>query len=185
MTPSTYKQHGRGAEIRYTTVNSPLGFLIIATTKRGLCSVRLGETAAELEDELMQEFHHASLQRADHELQEWIQALVDYLSGNLALPQLPYDVKATAFQLQVWEALREIPVGTTVSYTDIACTIGQPSAIRAVANACATNPIALFIPCHRVVPKAGGQGGYRWGVTRKQALLHLENLYTRTKALDS
>lgn len=185
MTPSTYKQHGMGEKIYYTTVNSPLGFLIIATTKSGLCSVRLGETAAELEDELIQEFRHASIQCADHELQEWIQALVNYLGGNLPLPQLPYDVKATTFQLQVWEALREIPVGTTVSYTDIAWAIGQPTAVRAVASACATNPIALFIPCHRVVPKAGGLGGYRWGVTRKQALLHLENLSTRTKALDS
>lgn len=175
----------RGAEIYYTTANSPLGFLIIATTKRGLCSVRLGETVVELEDELIQEFRHASLQRADEQLHELVQALGDYLSGNLPLPQLPYDVKATAFQLQVWEALREIPVGTTVSYTDIAWAIGQPSAVRAVASACATNPIALFIPCHRVVPKAGGLGGYRWGVTRKQALLHLENSYTRTKALDS
>lgn len=132
----------------------------------------------------MQEFRHASLQRADEQLHELVQALVDYLSGNLALPQLPHDVKATAFQLQVWEALREIPVGTTVSYTDIAWAIGQPSAVRAVASACATNPIALFIPCHRVVP-TGGLGGYRWGVTRKQALLDLEKEYAEAKAVDS
>ncbi len=184
MTPATYKQHGRGEEIRYTTVNSPLGFLIIAATKRGLCNVQLGENVAELEDGLIQEFRHAFLRRADDELQEWIQALVDYLSGNLPLPELSYDVKATAFQLQVWEALRKIPIGTTATYTDIACAIGLPSAVRAVARACATNPIALLVPCHRVVPKAGGLGGYRWGVVRKQSLLALEKEYTETKALN-
>jgi AraC family transcriptional regulator of adaptative response/methylated-DNA-[protein]-cysteine methyltransferase len=183
MTPATYKQHGRGAEIRYTTVNSALGFLIIAATEQGLCSVRLGETVAELEDELRNEFRYASLRRTN-DVQDWIQALVDYLSGNLPLPELPYDVKATAFQLRVWEALREIPIGTTASYSDIACVIGQPTAIRAVARACATNPIALLVPCHRVVPKAGGLGGYRWGVTRKQALLDLEKEYAEAKVLN-
>lgn len=179
MTPATYKRHGRGEEIRYTTVNSPLGYLIIAATARGLCSVRLGETVAELEDELLQEFRYASLCRTDA-LQEWIQALVNYLSGNLPLPELPYDVKATAFQLRVWQALGEIPIGTTVSYSDIARSIGQPTSVRAVARACATNPIALVIPCHRVVPKSG-LGGYRWGVTRKRAILDLEKQYAKTK----
>lgn len=179
MTPASYKRHGRGEEIRYTTVNSPLGYLSVAATKRGLCNVRLGKTVVELENELKNEFCHASLRRADEQLQEWIQTLVNYLSGNQPLPELPYDVKATAFQLQVWQALKEIPIGTTVSYSEIACVIGQPSAVRAVARACATNPIALIIPCHRVVPKAGGLGGYRWGVTRKQALLNLEKQYAK------
>lgn len=195
MTPATYKQHGRGTEIRYTTVNSPLGYLIIAATERGLCSVRIGETVTELEDELRNEFRHASLRRTDmelfldrgsaqknsDELQQWIQALVDYLSGNLPLPELPYDVKATVFQRRVWEALKKIPIGTTASYTDIAYAIEQPTSIRAVARACATNPIALLVPCHRVVPKTGGLGGYRWGVSRKQALLNLEKEYTKTR----
>ena len=131
----------------------------------------------------MREFHHASFRRADEELQHWIQAMVDYLSGNLPLPELPCDVKATAFQLRVWEELRKIPIGTTRSYSDIAVSIGQPTAIRAVACACATNPIALIVPCHRVVPKAGGLGGYRWGVARKQALLDLEKQYAKAKAL--
>lgn len=177
MTPADYKRHGWGKEIRYTTVNTPLGFLIIAATERGVCSIRLGETVAELEERLLREFCHASLRRADDELQDWIGALVDYLSG-MPLPQLPYDVKATAFQLQVWEALRKIPIGTTASYSDIACAIGLPTAVRAVARACATNPLALVVPCHRVVPKAGGLGGYRWGVDRKQALLDLEKQYS-------
>lgn len=185
MTPATYKQYGRGTEICYTTVNSDLGFLIIAATERGLCSVRIAETVVELEDELRNEFRYASLRRTDYELQDWIQVLVDYLSGNLLLPELPYDVKATAFQLQVWEALREIPISTTASYSDIACVIGLPTAVRAVGRACATNPIALFVPCHRVVPKAGGLGGYRWGVTRKQALLNLEKEYAEAKVLTS
>lgn len=183
MTPASYKRYGRGEEIRYTIVNSHLGFLIVAATHRGLCSVRLGETVVELEEGLLREFHHASFRRADEELQHWIQAMVDYLSGNLPLPELPCDVKATAFQLRVWEELRKIPIGTTRSYSDIAVSIGQPTAIRAVACACATNPIALIVPCHRVVPKAGGLGGYRWGVARKQALLDLEKQYAKAKAL--
>ncbi|MUL37758.1 bifunctional DNA-binding transcriptional regulator/O6-methylguanine-DNA methyltransferase Ada [Gloeocapsopsis dulcis] len=176
MTPARYKQHGRGEEIRYTSANSPLGYLTIAATKRGICSVKLGDDLAKLENELHNEFCHASLHRADEELQEWTQALINYLSGKLSLSELPYDVKATAFQIQVWEALKQIPFGTTVSYSDVACSIGHPTAIRAVARACATNPIALIIPCHRVLPKAGGLGGYRWGVSRKQALLEMEQL---------
>lgn len=180
MTPAAYKRRGRGEEIRYTTVNSPLGYLLVAATARGLCNVQLGETVAELEDRLLQEFCHASLRRADDELQEWCSALVDYLSG-MPLPQLPCDVKATAFQLRVWQALGEIPIGTTRSYSNIACLIGQPTAVRAVARACATNPIALIVPCHRVVPSSGGVGGYRWGVARKQALLELERQYANAR----
>jgi AraC family transcriptional regulator of adaptative response/methylated-DNA-[protein]-cysteine methyltransferase len=184
MTPAAYKRYGWGEEIRYTSVNSPLGFLTIAATERGLCSVRLGETEAELEAGLRNEFRYATLRRADDELRQWLQALVDYLSGDRSVPELPSDVKATAFQLRVWEALREIPLGTTVSYSDIASVIGQPTAVRAVARACATNPIALVVPCHRVLPKAGGVGGYRWGVTRKQKLLALEQEYAKAQTLN-
>ncbi|MGV0025398.1 bifunctional DNA-binding transcriptional regulator/O6-methylguanine-DNA methyltransferase Ada [Phormidesmis priestleyi ANT.L61.2] len=174
MTPATYKKHGFGENIRYATAHTPLGFLLIATTDRGLCSVQLGETVADLETELRLEFQKASLQKADDELQDWIQAFVSYLSGRLPLPALPCDVRATAFQIQVWQALKQIPIGTTISYSDLATAIGQPTSIRAVASACARNPIALLVPCHRVVPKTGGMGGYRWGVDRKQALLDLE-----------
>lgn len=176
MTPATYKKLGHGEAIRYATANSPLGYLIVAATERGLCSVRLGKTALELEDELKNEFRNASLLPADAQLCQWTQSLVDYLGGNLTLPDLPCDVKATTFQLRVWKALRAIPIGTTANYSDIACAIGQPTSVRAVASACATNPVALVIPCHRVVPKVGGLGGYRWGVTRKQALLDLEKI---------
>lgn len=178
MTPAAYKRRGRDEEIRYTTVNCPLGYLLVAATARGLCDVRLGDTAAALEEGLFQEFRDASLRGADAELQAWCCALVDYLSG-MPLPELPSDVQGTAFQLRVWDTLKKIPLGTTKSYSDIANLIGQPTAVRAVARACATNPIALLVPCHRVVQKIGGLGGYRWGVVRKQALLDLERHSTQ------
>jgi AraC family transcriptional regulator, regulatory protein of adaptative response / methylated-DNA-[protein]-cysteine methyltransferase len=174
MTPATYQRQGSGESIRYATVSSPLGIVLVAATDRGLCSVRLGETAAELERELHQEFRHASLQPTDPQLQAWMQALVDYLSGDRPLPDLPFDVKATAFQRQVWQVLQQIPIGSTVSYSEVAGAIGRPTSVRAVARACATNPVALVIPCHRVIPKTGGFGGYRWGIARKKALLDLE-----------
>jgi len=175
MTPASYQQRGQSETIRYMTVESPLGPMLVAATDRGLCSVRLGETAIALEQELKKEFLGASLQQADNELCNWTQALVDYLSGTQLLPQMPLDVQATAFQLQVWSALQAIPVGTTASYSDIAHAVGQPKSVRAVARACATNPIALVIPCHRVIQKDGSLGGYRWGMNRKQALLNLES----------
>lgn len=175
MTPASYQQQGRGETIRYTIVESPIGYLLVAATEHGLCKVQLGETATALEEGLKQEFQDALLQPADTKLHDWTQALVNYLSGTRLLPELPFDVKATAFQLQVWQALQTIPVGTTATYSDIACAIGQPTSVRAVARACATNPVALVIPCHRVVRKDGSLGGYRWGVTRKQALLNIES----------
>jgi AraC family transcriptional regulator of adaptative response/methylated-DNA-[protein]-cysteine methyltransferase len=174
MSPGTYQRHGQNEEILYTIIQSPLGFLLVAATQRGLCSVRLGNIASTLEQELKQEFKAASLQSADVELQQWTQTFINYLSGSCPLPALPIDVQATAFQLQVWQALQTIPVGTTASYSDVACQIGRPTSVRAVARACATNPVALVIPCHRVVQKDGSLGGYRWGVHLKQELLNLE-----------
>lgn len=184
MTPNTYKRLGSGEEIRYAIANSRLGFIIVAATKRGICNIRLGNIAAELESELQREFSNASLEKADPELCQWMQSLIDYLSGNLPLPNLPCDVKATAFQLQVWNALQAIPAGTTVTYSDVANAIGQPNSVRAVARACAKNPVALVIPCHRVVPKSGGVGGYRWGSFRKEKLLDLEKEYVTTQTLN-
>ncbi|MBD1843198.1 bifunctional DNA-binding transcriptional regulator/O6-methylguanine-DNA methyltransferase Ada [Cyanobacteria bacterium FACHB-63] len=174
MTPAVYQRFGQGEFIRYTTVQSPLGWLLVAATGRGICSVRLGETALELEQELHQEFKNAQIQSDDSELQQWVQSLSDYVSGLRALPALPIDVQATAFQLQVWEALRAIPVGMTASYSEIAQQIGRPTAVRAVARACASNSVALVVPCHRVIQKDGRLGGYRWGIERKQKLLDLE-----------
>jgi AraC family transcriptional regulator of adaptative response/methylated-DNA-[protein]-cysteine methyltransferase len=176
MTPRSYQRRGQGETIRYTIVKSPLGYLLLAATERGLCNVRLGETATMLEAGLKQEFQGAVLQPADSKLRNWAQALVNYLSGTLPCPDLPLDVQATAFQLQVWKALQAIPAGTTASYSDVADAIGRPTSVRAVARACATNPVALVIPCHRVVPKDGSLGGYRWGVSCKQALLNLERI---------
>jgi AraC family transcriptional regulator, regulatory protein of adaptative response / methylated-DNA-[protein]-cysteine methyltransferase len=177
---TTHPSSSKREKIRYTIAHSPLGFLLLAATDRGLCSVGLGDSIAELEAELFQAFHHASIQQTNTELQEWIQVFMNYLSGKLPLVDLPCDVKATAFQRQVWEALKKIPIGTTTSYSNLACAIGQPTSVRAVARACATNPIALLVPCHRVVPKSGGLGGYRWGISRKQALLDLEKQYSHS-----
>ncbi|HEY9700512.1 MAG TPA: bifunctional DNA-binding transcriptional regulator/O6-methylguanine-DNA methyltransferase Ada [Trichocoleus sp.] len=180
MTPATYQRSGQGMIIRYTITNTSLGALLVAATDRGLCSVRLGDPV-KLQSELQQEFFQATLQPADTELQNWVEAIVEYLSGTNSLPDLPCDVQATAFQLQVWDALRRIPAGTTVHYSQLAEAIAQPTAVRAVARACATNPIALVVPCHRVVPKAGGVGGYRWGVDRKEALLRLEQQFKQKR----
>lgn len=176
MTPGSYQRRGQGEIVRYTIVESPLGALLVAATERGLCSVKLG-SATVLERELKQEFQNALLQIEDSKLRLWSQALVNYLNG-CPLPDLPFDLQASAFQLQVWESLRKIPIGTTASYSDIADAIGRPTSVRAVARACATNPVALVIPCHRVVSKDGSLGGYRWGVSRKQALLDLESKFS-------
>lgn len=176
MTPGSYQRRGQGEIVRYTIVESPLGALLVAATERGLCSVKLGD-ATVLEQELKQEFQNALLQIDECELHLWSQALVNYLNG-CPLPDLPFDVQASAFQLQVWEALQKIPIGTTASYSDITNAIGRPTSVRAVARACATNPVALIIPCHRVVSKDGSLGGYRWGVSRKQALLDLESKFS-------
>ncbi|MEE8557179.1 MAG: methylated-DNA--[protein]-cysteine S-methyltransferase [Myxococcota bacterium] len=174
MTPATYRRGGAGVEIRYAIVGSPLGRLLVAGTSRGVCRVSLGRTVRELSEDLQREFPNADLHRDGKAVAPWIEALVDYLRGELPPPELPVDVRATAFQRRVWEALRSIPPGQTQSYAEVARRIGQPRAVRAVASACARNPVALVIPCHRVVRKDGEPGGYRWGEDRKRALLELE-----------
>lgn len=158
----------------YSVTNSPLGYLLVAATPKGICSVRLGDDKIKLERELKNEFEDAKLIPSNQFLRRWNQALIDYLAGRKPWPLLPYDVQAAAFQRRVWEWLRAIPSGKTYSYSEAAKAIGRPSAARAVARACATNPIALVIPCHRIVPKSGGTGGYRWNPGRKQKLLKLE-----------
>lgn len=174
MTPKAYKQHGEGQKIFYSVVRCPLGLLLLAATKKGICAVRIGDSQGELIDELKNEFKNADINETNSELSEWPQMLIDYLAGSTPWPKLPFDVKATAFQRKVWDHLRTIPEGKTVHYSEIASGIGQPKATRAVARACATNPVALVIPCHRVVPKTGGVGGYRWGPERKEKLLAME-----------
>jgi len=174
MTPKAYRDRGRGQQVGYTVVNTPLGCLLVAATIRGICAVKLGDRSDELVAEMMEEFSAADVSEGNDELSTWTMLLVDYLSGMLPWPQLPYDVCATAFERRVWEFLRGIPVGSTMHYSDIAAALGQPTATRAVARACATNPVALVVPCHRVVPKGGGLAGYRWGIERKRKLIELE-----------
>jgi AraC family transcriptional regulator of adaptative response/methylated-DNA-[protein]-cysteine methyltransferase len=174
MTPKSYRERGKGQTIYYSTMKCPLGFILVAATKKGICAVRIGDAKRALIEELESEFKNADINETTSELSEWTQMLIDFVSGNKSWPKLPYDVKATAFQRQVWDRLQTIPEGQTVHYSEIAEAIGRPRAARAVARACAANPVAIVVPCHRVVPKSGGVGGYRWGAQRKKKLLDLE-----------
>jgi len=174
MTPATYQRGGPATAIRYTVAACPLGRLLLAGTERGICAVYLGDSDAQLEAELLKEFSAADVQRDDTELNPWVSAIVDHLNGRQPHLDLPLDVRATAFQWRVWQELRAIPYGSTRSYSDIARALGQPKAVRAVARACATNPVSVVIPCHRVLREDGSLGGYRWGLKRKQSLLDRE-----------
>jgi AraC family transcriptional regulator of adaptative response/methylated-DNA-[protein]-cysteine methyltransferase len=174
MTPAVYHRGGAGMLISYAVAGCALGHLLVARTERGLCAVRLGDDENELEAMLFAEFPSAEIRRDETALGQSIEALLSYLDGQQASPDLPLDVKATAFQRRVWEELRRIPYGSTNSYSDIARKIGQPTAVRAVARACAANPVALVIPCHRVIREDGSLSGYRWGLERKQKLLAQE-----------
>ena len=174
MTPATYSRGGRGVDISYTITTSPMGHLLVAVTERGVCAVRMAESDAELENDLRQEFPNAGLKRDDSALRESVQKILDHLEKNEPRLDLPLDIKATAFQRQVWDHLRAIPYGQTVSYGDVAKALGKPGAVRAVGRACATNPVALVIPCHRVVREDKTLGGYRWGLDRKKKLLDHE-----------
>ena len=146
----------------------------MAATKKGICAVRIGDSYKDLVDKLKNEYRNADINETNSELLEWQQLLIDYLAGSTPWPILPFDVKATACQRKVWDHLRTIPEGQTVHYRKLASAIGQPKATRAVARACATNPVAIVIPGHRFVPKTGGVGGYRWGSERKKKLLAME-----------
>lgn len=175
MTPGAYKRGGAGATVRYATADAaPLGRLLVAATERGVCAVTLGDADIALVEGLAREFPAATRERDDAGIGTHIAAVLAHLSGAQPRLDLPLDVQATAFQRRVWEALRAIPTGETRSYREVAASIGQPTAARAVARACATNPVALTIPCHRVVREGGDLGGYRWGVERKRALLDRE-----------
>jgi len=175
MTPATYARGGTGVGIAYVTVPTPLGRLLVAATERGVCRVALGDTASALEADLIAEFPAARVvQDRSGKLHGSVTAILAYLDGSEPDLDLPLDIRATAFQRSVWQELRKIPFGQTRTYAGIAKRIGQPTAARAVARACATNPAALVIPCHRVVRENGDLGGYRWGVERKEALLKME-----------
>lgn len=174
MTPSAFRSKGAGIEIRYTVLATELGKLLIATTQRGVCSVRFGENDAALLRELKNDFEAAVIHRDDEGLKPLAGEVVQLLSGATAAPDIALDIQGTAFQQLVWQALRRIPAGETRSYAEVASAIGRPKAVRAVANACASNPVAVVVPCHRVVQKNGSMAGYRWGVKRKAALLERE-----------
>lgn len=174
MTPATYRRGGAGIQVHYQVASCTLGYLLVAGTEKGLCCVRIGKSHPQVLAELRKEFHRADLLEDADSTAKWMQALLNYLAGSEPWPMLPLDVRATAFRAKVWETLRKIPAGATASYGQIAAQIGRPTAARAVAQACATNPVALAVPCHRVVPMSGGSGGYRWGVEVKKTLLELE-----------
>jgi AraC family transcriptional regulator of adaptative response/methylated-DNA-[protein]-cysteine methyltransferase len=175
MTPATYARGGAGTEIAFAVVPCALGRLLVAATPRGVCRVSFGDTATALEADLAAEFPAARIRNDRARLERWVTAILEYLDGSEPSLDLPLDIWATAFQRRVWQELQRIPYGATRSYTDVARRIGRPTASRAVARACATNPAALVIPCHRVIREDGDLGGYRWGVERKRSLLRKES----------
>lgn len=179
MTPGAYRRGGCGMRIGYTIVDSALGRLLIAATARGVCSVCLGDSDGPLEKALREEYPLAAIQRDSSGLEAHVRQIREHLAGRAPTLDLPVDVQATAFQWKVWQALRDIPYGETRSYSEIARAIGRPQAVRAVGHACATNRVAVVIPCHRAVRQDGSLGGYRWGLERKQALLDRERRKTK------
>jgi AraC family transcriptional regulator of adaptative response/methylated-DNA-[protein]-cysteine methyltransferase len=178
MTPEKYRRGAIAAVIRYTVVRdtgaASLGRMLIAATDKGICSIQFADNEAQLQQGLMREFPFATRRRDDAAMSEYRVSLTSLLQGRELDPALPLDIRATAFQRKVWETLQKIPRGETRSYGALAKKIGMPTASRAVARACATNPVALAIPCHRVVREDGALGGYRWGIERKERLLALE-----------
>ena len=174
MTPDKYRRGAIAAAIRYTCADSPLGRMLIAATERGICSIQFARSDGELMEGLKREFPFAARKPDEGGLQSWVGALLEHMRGKDLDSSLPLDIRATAFQRRVWTYLQSIPFGATRSYSQVAKAIGRPSAARAVARACATNPVAVAIPCHRVVREDGSMGGYRWGIERKKALLEME-----------
>ncbi len=174
MTPDKYRRGAIAASIRYTFADSPLGRMLVAATDKGICAIQFANSDAELLEGLKREFPFAARKKNDRTLHAWTQMLLQQMKGQTLNYPLPLDIRATAFQRRVWSYLQSIPFGDTRSYIEVAKAIGKPSASRAVARACATNPVAVAIPCHRVVRESGDLAGYRWGVERKQALLEME-----------
>jgi len=175
MTPQNYRRGATGKTITYAIDDSPLGRLLVAATAKGVCAVFMGSSDAALERALTNEFPAATLVAGHTGLRKWMREIVGHLRGQRPRLELPLDVQATAFQWQVWNALSRIPYGETRTYKEVAASIGRPSAVRAVAHACATNPVSVVIPCHRVVRTSGELAGYRWGLDRKKALLAAEH----------
>lgn len=195
MTPATYQRGGAGANIEYVVAQTSLGYLLVAATERGICSVTLGDDAARLEERFAAEYPAATLRHVpvdgsvlvnaptSSRLARWVRQVIANVDGGRGCggADIPLDLKASAFQWKVWRELQRIPRGETRSYSEIAAAIGSPRATRAVASACAQNPVALVIPCHRVLRRDGELGGYRWGVERKRQLLETENEVNRVQ----
>lgn len=174
MAARTYRAKGKGMLIAYTTFASPLGCILLASTDRGLCSVKLGDKPEPLARQLAAEFSEADVREDRRAMKDAKDRVLGFLSGDATLNKLPLDIRGTVFQQRVWAALRQIPRGQTRTYKDIAVAIGAPKAVRAVGSACGANPVALVIPCHRALRTDGGLGGYAWGLGRKEKLLKIE-----------
>jgi AraC family transcriptional regulator of adaptative response/methylated-DNA-[protein]-cysteine methyltransferase len=174
MTPGARRRGGTGETIRFVTVATPLGWALVAATERGICMTALGDDRDSLGAALRQRFPAAAVVAEDAGLKEWADRIVRFITAPDQNLELPLDIRGTAFQARVWRALQKIPLGKTASYAEIAAALGQPKAVRAVAQACAANKLALIVPCHRVIRSDGDLGGYRWGLERKRALLARE-----------
>jgi AraC family transcriptional regulator of adaptative response/methylated-DNA-[protein]-cysteine methyltransferase len=175
MKPMAYRAGGTDAAIRFAVGECSLGSVLVAATERGVCAILLGEDPDALVRDLQRRFPRAQLLGADRRFERLVAKVVGLVERPALGAKLPLDIRGTAFQQRVWDALRRIPAGATASYSEIAAAIGAPRAVRAVASACAANPLAVAIPCHRVVRNDGAPGGYRWGVERKRALLASES----------
>jgi len=175
MTPATYQKGGKGMRLGYTIANGKLGKVLVAATERGVSAVYLGDSEARLLSELREEYPKAEIVPARNGLEKWVKEIVSRTEGNPPRQELPLDLLATAFQRRVWQELQRIPLGKTRTYAQVARALGRPSASRAVARACATNPVSVVVPCHRVIRGDGNLAGYRWGIDRKQQLLRSEH----------
>ncbi|MBW8328538.1 MAG: bifunctional DNA-binding transcriptional regulator/O6-methylguanine-DNA methyltransferase Ada [Thiobacillus sp.] len=175
MSPGRYRKGGAGEHIRHAAVPCTLGWIIVAATRKGICAIEFGESAQALEDRIRARFQQAQFEPADAEFQQWIARMLRYIEQPSGVLDLPLDVQGTVFQRRVWQALQALPAGETASYSEIAERIGQPRAFRAVAHACASNVVAVAIPCHRAVRADGSLAGYRWGIARKAELLRRES----------
>jgi AraC family transcriptional regulator of adaptative response/methylated-DNA-[protein]-cysteine methyltransferase len=178
MSAGIMRRGGSGMQISYAIARCPLGWVLVGGTKFGVCAVCMGNTEEEVEKALSEQFPNAIMRRDDLALAEWVSQIMRYFAGQEPNLNLPLDIQATAFQWRVWREIKSIPYGTTRSYSQIANALGNTQATRAVARACAANPVALIVPCHRVIGEDGEMHGYRWGKSRKQQLLGLEQ---RTK----
>jgi AraC family transcriptional regulator, regulatory protein of adaptative response / methylated-DNA-[protein]-cysteine methyltransferase len=174
MTPATYRKGGQDMKIGYSITKSSLGKVLVGATERGVSAVYLGEADSKLVEELRKEYPRAEISEAGDSFQRWVKEIVQRVEGNPPRIELPLDLQATAFQRRVWQELQRIPRGTTRTYSQVARALGRPKAVRAVARACATNPVSIVVPCHRVIREDGNLAGYRWGLSRKEQLLAQE-----------